>query len=339
MLKPAKSVETPIGDPSDPRGFESRMRAYLEWMRVHNYSEGTVRDRSFHLKALGQWLDERGVSRPVDVTPPMLERYQRYLFHARKEDGRPLTFRYQRTRLASIRAFFKHLARERLVLYNPAAELPLPRRENRLPPPTLTAAEVEIVLAQADIAAPLGLRDRAILEAFYSTGIRRSELIALGLQDVDTARGALFIRQGKGKKDRVVPIGARALAWLSKYQADARPSLVTGADPGNLFLSEQGKPLGREHLSRQVAAYVEAANTGKHGSCHLFRHTMATLMLEGGADIRYIQQMLGHARLDTTQVYTQVSIGQLKAIHEATHPASNLARQVAPSAEAKASED
>jgi integrase/recombinase XerD len=320
------ALETPIGDAADPRGFWQRLLAYRQWLLVQNYAETTVRDRFFHLRSLGAWLEERGVSRPADVTLPMLERYERYLFHYRKEDGRPLTFRHQRTRLASIRAFFKWLAKSHLVLYNPASELPMPRRETRLPPPTLTAAEVEAVLNQTDVATPLGLRDRAILEVFYSTAIRRSELIHLELQDVDSGRGTLMVRQGKGKKDRVVPIGSRALAWLEKYQADARPLLVVGPDAGTVFVSELGKPLGKDRLSRLVTDYIDAAGVGKRGSCHLFRHSVATLMLEGGADIRYIQQMLGHAKLETTQVYTQVSIGQLKAIHEATHPASRADR-------------
>lgn len=329
------ALETPIGDAADPRGFWQRILAYRQWMQVQNYSEATIHDRFHHLRALAEWLEERGVSKPAEVTLPMLERYQRYLFHYRKEDGKPLTFRHQATRLASLRAFFKWLAKSHLALYNPASELPVPRPERRLPPVTLTAAEVEAVINQTDLRTSTGLRDRAILEVFYSTGIRRSELIALLLQDLDAARGAVFVRQGKGKRDRVVPIGERALAWVAKYQADARPFLVTGLDPGNLFLSERGGRLGKDWLTRLVTDYIEAAGVGKHGSCHLFRHSVATLMLEGGADIRYIQQMLGHAKLETTQVYTHVSITQLKAVHQATHPASRADR---PAVKASASD-
>jgi integrase/recombinase XerD len=177
-----------------------------------------------------------------------------------------------------------------------------------------------------EVGDPVGLRDRAMLETFYSTGMRRTELVNLKLYDVDRAAGVVTIREGKGKKDRVIPIGERAVAWLDKYLDQARPRLATEPDDMTLFLTVQGEPLGRTTLSYIIRQYVEAAGIGKHGACHLFRHTMATLMLEGGADIRFIQQMLGHARLDTTQIYTHVSIRMLKQIHSATHPAASLVR-------------
>jgi integrase/recombinase XerD len=165
-----------------------------------------------------------------------------------------------------------------------------------------------------------------MLETFYSTGMRRTELVNLKLYDVDRAAGVVTIREGKGRKDRVIPIGERAVAWLDKYLDQARPRLATEPDDMTLFLTVQGEPLGRTTLSYIIRQYVEAAGIGKHGACHLFRHTMATLMHEGGADIRFIQQMLGHARLDTTQIYTHVSIRMLKQIHSATHPAASLVR-------------
>jgi integrase/recombinase XerD len=148
----------------------------------------------------------------------------------------------------------------------------------------------------------------------------------LRLYDVDREAGIVTIREGKGKKDRVIPVGERAVAWLDKYLDQARPRLVAEPDDGTLFLTAQGEPFGPNRLSGLVRDYVEAAEIGKHGACHLFRHTMATLLLEGGADIRFIQQMLGHARLDTTQIYTHVSIRMLKQIHSATHPAAQLKR-------------
>src|SRR5471030_3250499 len=133
-------------------------------------------------------------------------------------------------------------------------------------------------------------------------------------------------RQGKGKKDRMIPIGERALAWITKYRDDVRPHFVLGQDDGTLFLPQQGKGLSPNQLPKLVREKIEKPNIGKRGSCHLFRHTMATLMLENGADIRFIQAMLGHVSLNTTQIYTQVSIRALKEIHTATHPA-RLQRQ------------
>jgi integrase/recombinase XerD len=130
----------------------------------------------------------------------------------------------------------------------------------------------------------------------------------------------VMVRQGKGKKDRMIPIGARALAWVAKYREDVRPDMACGADDGTLFLTTLGEAFVAGRMTQMVRGYVTAADTGKRGSCHLFRHTMATLMLENGADIRFIQAMLGHAELSTTQIYTQVSIRALKQIHTATHP-------------------
>jgi len=317
-----------LPDPgTDPEGLAAHTVDYLEWIRSRNFSERTVASRVQMLRAFASWCADRGVTRSAEVTRPILERYQRWLFHYRKADGKPLTFHTQQIRLVSIRAFFKHLARQNRILSNPASDLDLPRRERRLPRESLTPQEAERVLAQPDVEKPLGLRDRAILEVFYSTGLRRMELANLGLYDMDAERGTLMIRQGKGKKDRVVPIGERAVAWALKYREEARPELVSGSDPGTLFVNELGESIGLDWLSIMVRRYVEKARVGKKGSCHLFRHTLATVMLEGGADVRYIQEMLGHERLDTTQVYTQVSIRALKAIHNATHPAARLKRK------------
>jgi integrase/recombinase XerD len=196
----------------------------------------------------------------------------------------------------------------------------MPRVARRLPKAILSAQEAEAVLAVPDVNTATGLRDRAILETFYSTGIRRMELTRLSVQDVDRERGTVMIREGKGKKDRMIPIGERALAWIAAYRDRARPDLVGEMDDGTLFLNELGKPLAPNHLTMLVGEYVRRSGIGKEGACHLWRHTMATLMLENGADTRYIQAMLGHASLETTQIYTKVSIRALKAIHTATHP-------------------
>ena len=133
------------------------------------------------------------------------------------------------------------------------------------------------------------------------------ELVNLHVFDVDGERGTVMVRQGKGKKDRMIPIGERAVIWIDKYLDEVRPQLVVQPEEGRLFLTEMGESFSPSRLTQLVRSYVREADLGKSGSCHLFRHTMATLMLEGGADVRYIQQMLGHSRLETTEVYTHVS--------------------------------
>jgi len=294
---------------------------FVSWMRQKNYAARTVSDREQHLFAFIGWCEERGVVRASEVSRAVLEGYQRYLYHYRRADGQPLSFRGQHIRLAPVRAFFKYLTRAHHILFNPASELELPKLGSRLPRCVLSAKEAERVLAKLDLDEPLGLRDRAILEVLYSTGIRRSELIRLRLYDVDSERGVVLVRQGKGRKDRVIPIGERAIAFTDRYIAEVRPRLVMPPDDGALFVTHLGRPFSPNRMSQLVRKHVDAAELGKSGSCHLFRHSMATLMLEGGADIRFIQQMLGHVDISTTQIYTQVSIRKLKAIHTATHPA------------------
>jgi integrase/recombinase XerD len=163
-----------------------------------------------------------------------------------------------------------------------------------------------------------------MMEMLYSSGLRRMELLHLKLYDVDQKHGLVTVREGKGKRDRVVPIGERALAWLDLYLNRLRSEIVKKPDDGIVFLTTNGAPFTPNHLSWLARQYVKSARIGKGGACHIFRHTMATLMLEGGADIRYIQAMLGHVRLDTTQIYTHVSIRMLKQVHTATHPGARL---------------
>ncbi len=191
----------------------------------------------------------------------------------------------------------------------------------------LTVEEVERVLAQPATGTVTGLRDRAILETFYSTGIRRQEAIDLELYDVDLEHGTLLVRQGKGKKDRLIPLGRRAALWIAKYVEEARPALAGEPDDGTLFLTHHRSRFSPENMSKVVRTALDGAGITKKGCCHMFRHTMATLMLEGGADLRFIQAMLGHGSITSTQVYTQVALRKLKEVYERTHPGAHLARR------------
>lgn len=297
---------------------------YIEWMQVTNYSEHTVKDHRINLDYFCDWCEERGLTEATEVTRAVLDRYQKWVYRYRTKDGKPLTFSSQTHRLSPLRGFFKWLSRKHLILYNPAAELELPRVEKRLPKFVLSACEADRVMNGVDTTGPLGLRDRAILETLYSTGMRRRELIGLAIIDIDIERGTVMIRQGKGRKDRMVPIGERALAWIGKYLVDGRPHLAVEPDEGILFLTSLGDALSPNRLSNLVGAHVRASGINKTGACHLFRHTMATLMLESGADIRSIQEILGHSELSSTQTYTRVSIRRLKEVHNKTHPGAHL---------------
>ena len=294
---------------------------HCRWLETRNYASGTLHNNRLYVGRFIDWLAERGVTRAQDVTRPMLERYQRVLFHHRKADGLPLSFAGQHVRLVTIQGFFKWLCRKYHITANPAADLELPKVEKRLPRQVLTAHEAEQILNQPDLATPIGQRDRAVLEILYSTGMRRKELTGLRLYDFDLERGTVMIREGKGKKDRLLPLGARAAAWLNKYLEETRPKLVVEPDEREVFLCVSGRGLTPGVLGNLVHQYVKQSGVGKVGSCHLFRHAMATLMLENGADLRYVQQMLGHARLNTTEIYTHVNIRKLIEVHQLTHPA------------------
>lgn len=307
-------------DPIARHPLTRYVELHFEWMLVTGYSEDTIRARRIALKRFIRWCDERGLEKPQDFTKPILERYQRHLFYYRKEDGKPMTLGSQLGCLAPLKTFFKWLARENHILYNPASELQLPKQPKRLPRTILSVQEVEAILAEADPATPQGLRDRAMLETLYSTGLRRMELPALAIYDVDLTRRLVIVREGKGRRDRVIPIGERACAWVEKYLLEARPQLLA-SDTEALFVTDYGEPMTPEFLANKVKRYMEFAGIHKPGACHLFRHACATHMLENGADTRFIQAMLGHADLATTQIYTHVSVEKLKEIHAATHPA------------------
>jgi integrase/recombinase XerD len=318
-----------MSDPSqiDAEGFQRRLAQYREWLLVNHYSEATAEERQKRLGHFIAWCAERGLTRPSEVTKPVIERYQAHLYHRRKKNGEPLSLTSQRNFLTSIKGYFKWLARQNHILYNPASEILLPRLGRRLPKHVLTPAEAERVLGVPDVSTPLGVRDRAMLETIYSSGLRRMELAALKLYDLDRDRGTITIREGKGRRQRVIPIGARALTWVEKYLADVRPQLVVPPDEGYVFLTYRGGPFDIDSLTEMVRTLVERSGIEKHGSVHLFRHTMATLMLEGGADVRFVQAMLGHSNLDTTAIYTHVAIRKLKEIHELSHPAGRMRRK------------
>jgi integrase/recombinase XerD len=321
MMARVRKQRKPRPAPTTP--LQVLLDEHLEKLALKNYTEDTLKVRRVHVEMFLKWAAERGLTEPIEITRPVLERYQRYLFHYRKKDGMPLSFGSQHSRLTPLRVWFKWMTRQNYILHNPASELELPRLGFHLPS-VLNQEEAELVLQQPNVADPIGLRDRAILETFYSTGMRRTELRQIKLPELDRSNGIVTIREGKGKKDRVIPIGERAIAWIDKYLSEVRAHLVVEPDDGTVFLTSTGEPFHPNHLSAMARSYVEQAQIGKSGACHLFRHTAATLMLEGGADIRFIQQMLGHSRLDTTQIYTHVSIRMLKQIHAATHPGAPL---------------
>ena len=306
---------------------------YLESLAARNYAASTIEHRRHALKLFFNWASERDLTRAGQITRPILENFQRWLWRYQKPDGRRMGWSTQRERIGTLKDFFRWLTRQNVIVHNPASELELPRPEKRLPQDVLTPSEIERLLAVPDINDPLGVRDRAMLELFYSTGLRRSELCGLDLSDIHTERRTIHVRQGKGKRDRIVPVGARALGWIERYLAEVRPRLCLDTRTQALFLSGYGEGFHPDVISRMVRRWLSQAGLKRKGCCHVLRHSCATHMLENGADIRFIQQLLGHRKLDTTAIYTEVSIKQLQEVHARCHPTAQVDPAPDPSGE------
>jgi integrase/recombinase XerD len=306
-----------------PRALDRLVVEHVDELETQGYTAATLDGRRRHLRHFARWCEIHAIARPTEVTPAILERYRAALFHHRQPNGRLLAASTQAGRLVAVRMLFRWLTRTGHVLYDPAAHFSLPRQPRRLPKAVLSVSEVERVLARPDIARPLGLRDRAILELLYSSGLRRKELLGLGIGDVDFDRGIVRVREGKGGHERFVPIGERAVRWIAMYLDRARPRLTRDQDAGTLFVNSRGRRIRPNRLTERLHQYVLGAGLGKSGSCHIWRHTTATLMHENGADIRDLQELLGHAAISSTQIYTHVAIRRLKEVHQRTHPAAD----------------
>lgn len=322
MAEHVTSFDSVPGDRSNPKNLVRLALRYLRWMETMNYSAGTIRLRTIQLKFFLAWCTERNLQLPKQVKRRVLERYIKYVAKTKVPGARRrLSTGAQHGRLVAVRCFFKWMARKRIMPHNPASEIDLPQMERRLPKSILTHQQVERVLALPDVSTPLGIRDRAMLETFYSTGLRRAELLSVRVDELYIERGFLLVNQGKGKKDRVVPIGDRAVHWIQRYLDEVRPKQVRRKVRHHLFLTAQGNQFSASALGNLVKEYLVKAGIKGRGACHMFRHSMATAMLENGAGIRFIQEMLGHADLKTTQIYTHVSPIRLQEVHAATHPA------------------
>ena len=295
---------------------------------AHGRARGTVAYRRVYLGQLLAWLEARSIVRARLVTPRVLAEYLAHLMTQKTDYNRveptALSVKTLAAEASVLRSFFGWLAARRVVLFDPAEHLKLGDRTQPLPKAVLTEAEVQALLAAPGCDA-LGLRDRAILETLYSTGLRRAELCALDLYDLDHAGELVRVRQGKGGRDRVVPIGEAALAAVRAYLRDARSELVATPKEPALFLAAiTHRRLNVKTLNLIVRKHAEAAGIAKRVTPHVLRHTCATDLLRGGADIRHVQAILGHASVATTQIYTRVAVEDLVLVHRRHHPRRKL---------------
>ncbi|MGI5911115.1 MAG: site-specific tyrosine recombinase XerD [Syntrophomonadaceae bacterium] len=221
-------------------------------------------------------------------------------------------------KLSSIKSFYKFLILENYIYNNPTSDLETPRINRRLPA-ILTIEEVDKLLQQPQVALTLGLRDRAMLELMYGTGVRVSELLTLQIKDLNTIAG--FLRcLGKGRKERIIPVNQTAIDWIQRYLARARNLLVKNHLENSLFVNAKGKPMSRQGFFKILIAYVKKAEIEKDVTPHTLRHSFATHLLENGADLRAVQEMLGHADISTTQIYTHLTRSRLMEVYQLYHP-------------------
>jgi integrase/recombinase XerD len=286
---------------------------YLNFLAIEKgVSLNTLEAYSRDLNRYAGFMGQRAIENINDITSDDVV----FFLEDLKRDG--LTANSINRSLAAIRGFYKYLLRENTVVDNPVSDIELGRVWMRLPD-TLSAGEMDILLMQPDAKTPLGIRDKAMLELMYATGVRVTELISLTINSVNWQTGYL-ITCGKGNKERIVPIGETALDCLRRYLGSARPGFLKGKTTSILFVNRSGNGLSRQGFWKIVRKYADKAGLQKKVHPHTFRHSFATHLLEGGADIRSVQVMLGHADISTTQIYTHVTTKRLKEIHKRYHP-------------------
>lgn len=304
----------------DKTGLETLKERYLKHLAVLNYATSTIRKHLFHLKHFFLYLTEQKIHDISSVTHQTIADYQMRLYQAINKKGAPNTVSSQNNALQTVKSFFRCLAENDYIAGNPAGRISYARRPQKLPRSPLTQNEIKKLLHAPDTRSIIGYRDRTILELLYSTGIRKKEINNLKLTDLDTTQGLLRINHGKGDRDRVVPVGRIACRYLENYIQGIRPELIS--DPYNhyLFLSLRGNRLSKNTVWEIVKRYARQSRIKKSISPHTLRHTFATEMLKNKANIRHIQEILGHASLQSTQVYTHLGITDLKEVHARCHP-------------------
>ena len=288
---------------------------FRSWLKLKSYRPVSVTSYTYLLNSFWGWLAQEGISDIRSVTRFVLDRY------AADVQSRPVSRSTQAITLRAVKRLFVCLVENNHLLIDPAAGLRDPSTGQRLPRPILTQIEVKRLLLQPNTSVTQGIRDRAFLELLYSTGLRIGEAVALTVHDIDLEAGLLKVQSGKGGKSRVVPLGREATKWLREYLTKIRPQQNRlSPHERSLFLTQQGTAFKRHTIEIIIRQYARAAKINKQVTCHTIRHTCATHLLEAGANLVAIKELLGHRHIETTQIYTRVRPVEVKAMHQKTHP-------------------
>jgi len=300
--------------------FDELAQRYASYLELRHFADRTNAARASALRIVFRFFAETKVPDAQAVTSAILRDFQRWHHYEPTGQGAARSVAYQNRVLTTVRSFFRFLHLEGLLPHNPAAELEYAREPQTLPRNVLTQQEARAVIKAADTGTILGYRDRTILEVLYATGIRKNELMNLCLENVNLDEELLRINAGKGGKDRVVPLTRIACSFLETYVKAVRPQLLGKRKSHRVFISLRGQPMARNTVGTVVEKYAAKAKIKKHVTCHLWRHTCATHLLQNKANLRHVQEILGHKNLATTERYLHLTITELKEAHRRFHP-------------------
>jgi len=300
--------------------FKTFVDEYAKSLKVRNLGKRTITGACWKLEKFIIWLAKNEIMHIDGINKEIIRSYQIELYQCINFKGAPNAVSYQNNMLSAVKQFIRFLHDRDYIVSDPAKDIQYAKQPKRLPRSVLTPSEARKIIHAPDTKTVIGYRDRTILEVMYSSGIRKEEVNSLTLADVDYNDGFLRIIEGKGKKDRIVPIGRIACRYLENYIKSVRPELIKDPYNNHLFLSLRGGRLSKNMVWELVKKYAKKAKIRKNVHPHTFRHSCATLMLKNKADLRTIQKLLGHTSLTSTQVYTHLSITDLKEVHKKCHP-------------------
>ena len=299
------------------------VKYYLELCQAIGQAQDTIRGKKAGLKKFYLWCLANNIFYVDQINLELMDKYMAYLNAYRKAlDNNPLSRAQKRNLLTFVKTFVEKMYAKRLLNTNPLDGFELPSKGYSLPKALFSEVEVEKILAQPLVLSSNGLRDKVILETFFATGIRRTELAQLDIDDVDLTEQIVRVNHGKGRKERIVPISARACEWIALYLCKIRCNMPQNELSSALFLATNGKRFSPNKLSEMAGRYVKLSGIKRAGACHLFRHATATFMLDHGAELRHVQEMLGHASITTTQIYTHVTRRKLTQVYNHSHPSA-----------------
>jgi integrase/recombinase XerD len=298
---------------------------FLEYLKVKGYKTDTIKYTDIHIGQFNLWLLDNNIKDIREVTSNIIYNYQLYLTNThRRKDGMNISSLTVLSKLSSLRKYFQFLQKQKFILLDPTLNLELPKMRDYLPKNILTQQEIIHLLQLPNPNTPIGIRDKAILELLYSSGIRRTELVNLSLYDANLKDQTLHIRQPKNKRDRIIPFGDKAAESIEKYLLSSRPKLTQSHNEKSLFLTQYGRQIKRHSLNYIIKLYSDKMKLDRRITPHCIRHTFATHLLQNGANLATIQRLLGHTRLKTTQIYTRISPEDLRQTIKQYHPRGRI---------------